>query len=182
MKEDQGAHCTWAANIEDRFLRADGTGVSQENPVGGKVNCQFFSGKNSYGNPEVGPLEKFFWQNVNGGTINVPHYAVYSKQFPHCYLRLDGSGVTENNPKGNEAQLQFVADDQVNSTNYPECVFVYRQQGHTRTYAMESLAYPGVYLAIDGESMSQSHDHGGGSVYASWGISKYTVLQSVAGY
>lgn len=181
---DQNASIFWAPSIQDRFLRADGGGLSAANPIGGVVNCQYWGEKDQNDCPIVGPNEKFYWLDIPGGTINVPYVAVRSKLFPNCYISLDGSGVTEQNPEGAEARLHYLEKGQATVQATPNVIFVYKQQqqGDKRRFSLESLAYPGVCLAINGTDITRSSDGGGGKVYASWGVNEYTILRGLAAY
>ena len=70
-----------SAHFRNVFIRLDSKGMSHfQGPGGGEVNCQFTPG--SY--------ERYiFKQEKNGG------HSFRSLQFPHCYIRLDGTGVTQ---------------------------------------------------------------------------------------
>ena len=76
---------TW----KNAFVRLDGNGVNQFMPFGGGVvNCQW-SGipARSY--------ESFILKQEQNGT-----YSFRSVAFPHCYIRMDGSGVTSHTDCG----------------------------------------------------------------------------------
>ena len=76
-----------SAEFRKVFVRLDSKGMSQhEEGGGGEVNCQF---------TPPGSWESFvFKETTNGG------YSFRSVQFPHCYIRLDGSGIHSPTPTG----------------------------------------------------------------------------------
>ena len=75
-----------SAHFANVFIRLDGKDMSHsQGPGGGKVNCQFTPG--SY--------ERYTVKQENNGG-----HSFRSVQFPHCYIRLDGAGVTEQTPSG----------------------------------------------------------------------------------
>lgn len=68
------------------FIRLDSQGMSHfDADGGGQVNCQFTA--HSY--------EIFFLKQEKNGC-----YSFRSVQFPHCYIRLDGSGVRSSSASG----------------------------------------------------------------------------------
>ena len=75
-----------SASFKNVFIRLDSKGMSQfAGAGGGEVNCQFSA--RSY--------ERFFLKKeVNGS------YSFRSVRFPHCYIRLDGSGVHSHSAGG----------------------------------------------------------------------------------
>ena len=75
-----------SAQFNNVFIRLNGENMHQTDPSGGgEVNCQFSA--ISY--------ERFFLKEENNG-----NYSLRSVQFPHCYIRLDGSGVTSFTASG----------------------------------------------------------------------------------
>ena len=75
-----------SAHFRNVFVRLDSKGMNHfQGPGGGEVNCQFTPG--SY--------ERYIVKKeTNGG------YSFRSVQFPHCYIRLDGNGVTRQRGAG----------------------------------------------------------------------------------
>ena len=64
------------------FIRLNGKNMHQTDPSGGgEVNCQF----------SAKAFERFFLKEEENG-----NHSLRSVQFPHCYIRLDGSGVTHS--------------------------------------------------------------------------------------
>ena len=152
----------WAANVisgqaavnlgsaafTNVFLRMDGSGVTQ--PLGsgtGTVNCQF----------GIGPWEQFRLEPQANGTV-----AIASVAFPNVYLRMDGSGVIQ--PLGSGAGTvncqfgigpweQFRLEPQANGT-----------------VAIASVAFPNVYLRMDGSGITQPLGSGAGTVNCQFGI------------
>lgn len=137
------------------YLRCDGTGVTQEEPEGGIVNCQYrppeqcesfyiypvemapslapqvtykvvmesapfrhvFIHMNSQGMSHyedtgggevncrfaVSPWESYFLRQETNGSFSFPNV-----QFPHCYIRLDGSGDHSSSyPGGGTVNCQY---------------------------------------------------------------------------
>ena len=71
------------------FIRLDGSGMTQwKESGGGVVNCQWS------GIP-ARAYESFFLKQEKNG-----HYCIQSVAFPHCYIRLDGNGVTSHTAHG----------------------------------------------------------------------------------
>ena len=69
-----------SVHFRNVFIRMNSKGMSQpEGPGGGEVNCQAYPC--SY--------ERYIFKEEEDGS-----YSFRSIQFPHCYIRLDGSGVT----------------------------------------------------------------------------------------
>ena len=75
-----------SAQFRHVFLRMDSKGMSQhEGPGGGVVNCQF----------TTSTWESYFPRKEPNGS-----YSFRNVQFPHCYIRLDGNGVTSHSDSG----------------------------------------------------------------------------------
>lgn len=75
-----------SAHFRNVFIRLDSKGMSHfQGPGGGEVNCQFTPG--SY--------EIFIVKQENNGG-----HSFRSVPFPHCYIRLDGTGVTQHTSGG----------------------------------------------------------------------------------
>ena len=69
-----------SAHFRNVFISLDSRGMSQPDSIGGgEVNCQSYPG----------PYEKYIFTEEENKS-----YSFRSIQFPHCYIRLDGSGVT----------------------------------------------------------------------------------------
>lgn len=83
---DQTTHKVYKVAIESAhfrhvFIRMDSQGMSRfMEPGGGEVNCQFQTASTSW--------ESYFLRQETNGS-----YSFRSVQFPHCYIRLDGTGV-----------------------------------------------------------------------------------------
>ena len=75
------------------YLRMDGTDVTAFNGAGsGTVNCQYYAAGST---PGTGAYEAFRFEPQPDGTV-----AIGSVQFPHAYLRMDGTDVTAFNGAG----------------------------------------------------------------------------------
>ena len=75
-----------SARWKNVYIRMDGRNMSKFlGPGGGVVNCQF--GARNY--------EVFYLKGEAEGT-----FSFQSVQFPHCFLRLDGTGVTKQTRHG----------------------------------------------------------------------------------
>ncbi|MGU3473205.1 hypothetical protein ACLBWT_18915 [Paenibacillus sp. D51F] len=131
-----------SANFPNVYLRIDGTGMNQPlGPGGGVVNCQF----------GAGPWETHDVVTQPDGSITIG-----STAFTNVFLRLDGSGVTKpSGPGGGVVNCQYTAG--------PYEKFRLTQQPNGST-ALESVAFPGVFLRMDGSGVTHASDSGGGKV------------------
>lgn len=130
------------------YLRTDGTGVTAPTgPGGGTVNCQF----------GFGPWEKFKLERQSSGTV-----AIASIAFPGVYLRMDGSGVSAPiGSGGGTVNCQFGVGP------WEEFKLELQNDG---TFAIASIAYPGVYLRMDGNGVTAPTGPGGGTVNCQFGV------------
>ncbi len=133
------------------FLRVDGTGVNAAvGPGGGTVNCQF----------GAGPYEKLRFVDQGDGSV-----AIASVQFPNVCLRLDGHGVTSFAGAGaGVVNCQFGVG--------PWEKFRLRDQGG-QTLSIESAAFPGVFLRLDGTNIHAFAGAGAGVVNCQFGAGPY---------
>jgi len=132
------------------FLRMDGTGVTQQNPTGGVVNCQY-TGKGHY--------EHFIVRPQPDGTV-----AIESEQFPDVFLRMDGTGLSREKPMDSGV---------VNCQYGPGALTYFRIVAHLEgSLAIESVAFPGVFLGMDGTGVTQFLPNGGGRVYCRFGADR----------
>lgn len=133
------------------YLRIDGSTVKQPaGPGAGAVNCQF----------GVGAQQTFELGPQSDGTVTIG-----STVSPNVFLRLDGSNVRR--PAGSGAGVvncQFTAG--------PYEKFRLRPQPNG-TVAIESAAFPGVFLRMDGSGITQPADSGAGVVNAQFGAGPY---------
>ena len=75
-----------SAQFRRVFIRMDGKGMSKgRSSGGGKVNCQFLARS----------FELYHLRQETNGS-----YSFRSVQFPHCYIRLDGTGVDSGSDGG----------------------------------------------------------------------------------
>ncbi|MEA2875423.1 MAG: hypothetical protein QOF14_619 [Hyphomicrobiales bacterium] len=139
------------------FLRLDGRGITAFLPSGGGVvNSQF--GCYSW--------ERFREVPVGGGRI-----ALQSVAFPGVYLRLDGRGVTGFLPSGGgvvNAQFGHYAWEEF----WPR-----PQLGGPNKFTYESVAFPNVFLRLDGSGVTSFLPSGGGVVnvqFAAYGWEHFT--------
>lgn len=124
------------------FLRMDGSTVHKFTGAGGgTVNCQF--GAHSW--------EQFNLVPQTDGTV-----AIESAAFPRVFLRMDGHGVCRTTgPGGGKINCQFDAH------SWEKFKLVRQSDG---TVAIESAAFPGVFLRMDGTGVSEFTGPGGGTV------------------
>lgn len=95
-----------SAHFRNVFIRMDSQGMSQSmGPGGGEVNCQYTA--KSW-------AELFFLRQETNG-----NYSFRSVQFPHCYIRLDGTGVhSQSGPGGGTVNCQYYDDPSVPALSY----------------------------------------------------------------
>lgn len=144
------------------FLRLDGHGVTSFLPDGGGVvNSQ-------YG---CGPWERFNEVPVGNGKI-----ALESVAFPNVFLRLDGRGVSEFLANGGG-----VVNAQFGHFAWEE--FWPRSQGvssfGSNDFAYESVAFPNVFLRLDGRGVTGFLAPGGGTANAQFGHYGWEVFARV---
>ncbi len=136
--------------IGDLFLRMDGTGVTAPNPNGaGEVNCQV----------TAGPWEQFHLEPQDDGT-----YAIASVQFPGVYLRMDGTGLSEETPGEGVVNCQF-------GVGPWEKFKISKGKGPFTGLTIESAQFPNVYLKMDTTDCKVNSAPGCGKVTCVWGIS-----------
>ncbi|GIG68811.1 papain-like cysteine protease family protein [Phytomonospora endophytica] len=93
---------------------------------------------------------------------------IRSTAFANVYLRLDGSGVTSVTASGGgTVNCQFSA-----GSPGPYEKFKARKQADG-TYALESAAFSGVYLRMDGTGVTSQTSSGGGTVNCQFGVGAY---------
>ena len=73
------------------FLRMDASGVTQANPIGGTVNCQFGMSQPTFQNTGAFQLVSI---------PNSPAFALCLANSPNVYLRVDGSSMSGWNSSG----------------------------------------------------------------------------------
>ncbi|MFF7701123.1 fascin domain-containing protein [Streptomyces lydicus] len=87
-----------------------------------------------------------------------------STHYPNVYLRMDGTGVTSStDPGGGKVNCQYGTG--------PWTTFKVRPQVDG-SYAFESVAFPHVFLRMDGTGVPTSMA-GGGTVNCQYGIGPY---------
>jgi phospholipase C len=87
---------------------------------------------------------------------------IQSVKFPNVFLRLDGRGITQPVPSGaGVVNAQY--------TQGPWETFVLEQHGDG-TISFASVAFPGVYLRLDGTGVTQRVPGGGGVANAQFGV------------
>ena len=118
--------------FKDVFLRMDGNGITQANGAGaGKVSCQ----KN------MSPTGAFKVQEQKNGT-----FTIESVKYPGVFLRMDGSGIRGFAGSGaGHVNCQFGASDWEH--------FKLHEQ-NDGSYTIESVAFPIVFLRMDGNNRS----------------------------
>lgn len=112
------------------YLRMDGSGITKnESAGGGSVNCR----------RGFGPSVQFKFHLCPDGT-----FTIESVQYPGVFLRMDGSGIKRMSDNGEgHINCQFGA--------YAWEHFKFHEQ-KDGTYTIESVAFPNVYLRIDGQA------------------------------
>ncbi len=116
------------------------------NPSGvGEVNCQF----GAYS------AEKFSIQSEDVG------YSIQSVAFPGVFLRMDGSGVTAFSASGGG-----VVNGQFGAYSAEK----FSIQSEDVGYSIQSVAFPGVVLRMDGNGVNAFSGSGGGVVNAQFGV------------
>ncbi|WP_330182039.1 hypothetical protein OHB26_37885 [Nocardia sp. NBC_01503] len=131
------------------FLRMDASGVTAPADFGGgTVNCQ-------YG---AGAYERYRVRPQSDGS-----YAFESVAFPKVYLRMDGSGVTSQTESGGgTVNCQYGAG--------PGPYEKYHASPQTDgSFSFESMAFPKVFLRVNGTGVTANTSTGGGTVNAQFG-------------
>ncbi len=144
--------------FKDVFLRMDASGLTRERP-GGIVNCQYKAGK----------YEHFYVRPQPNGTVTIE-----SEQFPDVHLRMDGTGLSRDNPFGGVVNCQYITDPPDPLTFFN---IVANPEG---LFSIESVAFPGVYLGMDGTGVDKFLPNGGGKVYSRYGASSWEVFRMLA--
>lgn len=122
------------------FLRLNGTNYVSSSAGSGVVNCQF----------TAAPFEKMLFAKQTDGT-----YTIESNAFAGLFLRMDGSGVPTGPQGGGIVNLQ-------NSVGPYEKFNVIKQSDGT--YVIQSVAFPGTYLRMDGTGVTSVLANGGGKI------------------
>lgn len=143
----------------------DAGAVTGPSPSGaGTVNCQFVA------NPfdPAFPWEKFRLVSQADGTV-----AIWSVAFPKAFLRMDGSGVTQFTAPGAGT---------VNAQGYVGAWerFQLRPVGSDLRVNIESAAFPGVFLRMDGSGITKPSGPGGGKVNCQFGAHSWEQFRLLA--
>jgi hypothetical protein len=152
------------------FLRMDGYNVTRSQGSGsGTVNCQFYDQRNgpNYPSPGNGNLEVF--EIVQLGQLDTgPGIAIRSYNYPQAYLRMDGSSVTQfEGSGGGTINCQYYpsgSNPANNSSDFEHYIMQSQAILNPGYYSIASGLFPGVYLRIDGSSVSHFLGSGGGTV------------------
>lgn len=107
-------------------------------------------------------------QNIKATADDKFRVTIGSAAFPNVYLRLDGTGVTAPLPNGGG-----VVNAQYSAGAWEQFVLEVQEDGSA---AIASVAFPGVYLRLDGNGVTTPN--GGGVVNAQFGAGpweKFTV-------
>lgn len=130
------------------FLRMDGSDVKAANPNGaGVVNCQV----------NEGPWEQFHLEPQGDGT-----YAIASIAFPGVYLRMDGTGLSDDNPGEGIVNCQF-------GVGPWEKFKINKGKGPFTGLTIESAQFANVFLKMDISSCTSNSAPGCGKVTCVWG-------------
>jgi hypothetical protein len=163
------------------FLRIDGSSVTQFNNVGsGVVNCQYYK-QGDDPTPNIGEYEVFELipillsdDPVSGG--NLYGFAIRSLNFPSAFLRIDGSNVGGSNGGGvGTVNCQYYSSGQYPDwLDNPGQYEVFQlwspgEGGVENYYALQSAAFPNIFLRMDGSAtMNGSAGGGSGFVNGQW--------------
>ena len=98
-------------------------------------------------------------------------YTIESVQFPGIYLKMDGSGVTAfSGHGGGTVNCRFGVGPwerfKLNCIDTTSC-----------SYSIESVAFPGVYLRMDGNRVTAHSPDGGGTVNCQFGVHPFEKFQ-----
>lgn len=139
------------------YLRLDGSAVHSFLPSGGGVvNGQYGC---------------YAWEHFREVPVGGGRVALESVTFPNVYLRLDGTGVHSFLPSGGgvvNAQFGHYAWEEF----WPR-----PQLGGSDKFTYESVAFPNVFLRLDGGAVTQFLPSGGGTAntqFAAYGWEHYT--------
>jgi hypothetical protein len=99
---------------------------------------------------------------------NGKQVGIQSVAFPKVFVRLDGRGVSQSAPVGGVVNAQY--------TQGPWETFV-MEENSDGTVSLASVAFPGVYLRLDGTGVTQRTPGGGGVANACFGIQPDTKFQ-----
>jgi phospholipase C len=118
------------------YLRMDGRGVGPSPDGGGTVNCQYYGQRGSW--------ERFLTLDQGDGTV-----AIASDAFRGVYLRMDGRGVGPSPDGGGTVNCQgFIG-------SWEKFRILPQPDG---TVAIGSVAFPGVFLRMDGRPYGRCQD------------------------
>ncbi len=102
--------------------------------------------------------------------------AFESVQFPGVFLRMDVVGVNAFNPSGvGQVNCQFGAGPWEKFSIQSENV----------GYSIQSVAFPGVFLRMDGDGVTAFNAYGGGVVNGQFGVGpweKFSIQSENVGY
>lgn len=145
-------------------VRLDGNGVTQPvGPGGGVVNAQYVNQPDASGFP----YEQFNVEPQADGSV-----AFASVAFPGVYLRMDGSGVTQPaGPGAGVVNCQYGAGPW-------ECFNIVWQADCQA--AIASVAFPGVYLRLDGSGVTEPTGPGGGVVNCQYNAGPWELFYPLA--
>jgi len=122
------------------FLRLNGTNFVSGAAGSGVVNCQF----------TAAPFEKMLFAKQADGT-----YTIESNAFAGLFLRMDGANVPTGPQGGGIVNLQSSVGP------YEKFNVIKQSDG---TYTIQSVAFPGTYLRMDGTGVTSVLANGGGKI------------------
>jgi phospholipase C len=140
-------------------LRMDGGGVTTPTATGGGVvNCQFGvggSGAKSY--------EKFLIHKLGNGKVEIESIA-----FRNIYLRMDSCGLSAPDTHGGGiVNCQYGIGGARGGVSFEKFRLVAQPDD---AVAIESIAFPGVFLRMDGGGVTAQSSTGGGRVNCQFGV------------
>lgn len=133
------------------YLRMDGSSTTGFEPGGsGTVNCQFTAHS----------WERFKIVSQSNGSVTIE-----SAVFPGVFLRMDGRGTVKPEPGGSGiVNCQFTAH------SWEHFKIAFQPNG---AITFESVAFPGVFLRMDGSKTTKFEPGGSGTVNCQFGAGPY---------
>lgn len=111
-----------------------------------------------------------FLEQMNG----LEKKSLRSVEFPHVYLRCDGTGVTQEEPEGGIVNCQYKPPEQCESFYiYPVEMAPSLAPQITYKVVMESAPFRHVFIHMNSQGMSHYEDTGGGEVNCQFAVSPW---------
>jgi hypothetical protein len=167
-----GGHCICIVGYVDTDNQGNGYWICKNSWGPGWGMAGYFN--IAYGQCNIDTYEKV---GVSGITQPINTYVTLgSKAFPNVFLRMDGNGVTQPvGTGGGTVNCQYTAG--------PWEKFVLTRQA-SGAYTVGSMAFPNVFLRMDGNGVIQPVGPGGGTVncqYTAGPWEQYAVIRQPGG-